>query len=254
MTEWYAYTIIIWAFILIAAVVFISLFFFAAPYGRHTKTGWGPMINNRAGWVLMEIPASLLFIFYAVIGQREINLTLAVFIMIWQIHYLHRAFIYPFTIRGSSKMPLSIALSGLLFNAVNTYVQGRWLFTFAPVSLYGISWLADPRFIIGTVVFITGYAINKHADYVLRNLRKPGEKEYRIPAGGLYRLISCPNYFGEVVEWTGWAILTWSMAGSVFALWTAANLVPRAYQHHLWYKKTFPDYPGSRKSVIPFVF
>jgi protein-S-isoprenylcysteine O-methyltransferase Ste14 len=67
----------------------------------------------------------------------------------------------------------------------------------------------------------------------------------------MYRWISCPNYFGEIVEWIGWAIATWSLAGLAFALWTAANLAPRAHSHHQWYRESFADYPQERKALVP---
>jgi len=56
-----------------------------------------------------------------------------------------------------------------------------------------------------------------------------------------------------MIEWTGWAIATFSLPGLVFALWTAANLVPRALKHHAWYRATFADYPSARKAIIPLV-
>jgi steroid 5-alpha reductase family enzyme len=77
-------------------------------------------------------------------------------------------------------------------------------------------------------LFLAGFIINRGADHVLRNLRKPGVAGYKIPYGGLYRWISCPNYFGEIITWIGWAVVTWSLPGLAFAAWTAANLVPRA--------------------------
>ena len=40
--------------IAIAVVIFFSLFFVVAPYGRHIKNGWGPNISARLGWVFME--------------------------------------------------------------------------------------------------------------------------------------------------------------------------------------------------------
>ena len=52
-----------------------------------------------------------------------------------------------------------------------------------------------------------------------------------------------PNYLGEIVEWTGWALATWSLAGLAFAVYTAANLAPRAVANHDWYLSTFDDYP-----------
>ena len=67
----------------------------------------------------------------------------------------------------------------------------------------------------------------------------------------MHKYISAPNYFGEIIEWIGWAVLTWSISGLVFALWTIANLFPRALAHHRWCRKKFADYPKNRKAIIP---
>ena len=56
-----------------------------------------------------------------------------------------------------------------------------------------------------------------------------------------------------MIEWIGWAILTWSLAGAAFAIYTIANLLPRALQHHRWYKSQFADYPADRKAIIPYL-
>ena len=117
-----------------------------------------------------------------------------------------------------------------------------------------MSWLSDPRFIVGTVLFIAGFIINRWADNTLRGLRKPGETGYKVPYGGLYEYISCPNYFGEILEWFGWAIATWSLPGLTFAIWTFANLAPRAWSHHKWYHDKFSEYPLDRKALIPKVW
>ena len=77
---------------------------------------------------------------------------------------------------------------------------------------------------------------------------------YQIPFGGMYELISCPNYLGETIEWIGYAITTGSMAGKAFAFYTFANLAPRAQQHHQWYQQKFPDYPVNRKAYIPYIW
>ena len=65
--------------------------------------------------------------------------------------------------------------------------------------------------------------------------------------------MSCPNYFGELLEWVGWTIATWSFAGFAFALYTAANLLHRALDNHRWYQNSFDDYPKDRRAVIPFL-
>jgi hypothetical protein len=57
-----------------------------------------------------------------------------------------------------------------------------------------------------------------------------------------------------MIQWSGWAILTWSWAGLAFALFTICNLVPRAMANQRWYRETFPDYPPERKILVPGVF
>ena len=72
-----------------------------------------------------------------------------------------------------------------------------------------------------------------------------------LPRGGAFELVSCPNLAGEIVEWIGFALMSWSLPGLAFAMWTAANLVPRALWRHRWYRERFPGYPAKRRAVIP---
>ena len=109
-------------------------------------------------------------------------------------------------------------------------------------------------FISGLTVFFAGFITHVHSDHIIRNLRQPSESEYKIPEGGMFQYVSCPSYLGEITEWTGWAMMTWSFPGLVFAIWTFANLAPRARSNHLWYLKTFPEYPKNRKALIPFIY
>ena len=106
----------------------------------------------------------------------------------------------------------------------------------------------------GIAIFLLGFTINLHSDHILRALRRPGETEYKIPYGGFFKWITSPNYFGEIAEWCGWAIASWSLAGVAFAVFTFANLAPRARTHHKWYLANFVNYPKNRKAVIPLLF
>ena len=235
-----------------AVVVFVFLFFFTAPYGRHARAGWGPSVRSRVGWILMETPAVLSILYFCLSARTGPLGIVWVFLALWQTHYLYRTYVFPFLLRARGKrMPILIVLSGMTFNVFNGYVNGRYLAWAA--NSYSPAWLASPCFIIGATLFVGGLAINIHADRVLIALRRSQDSGYSIPQGGLYRWISCPNYFGELIEWCGWAILTWSIAGLVFAVWTAANLVPRAFSNHRWYCEQFPDYPANRKAVLPLL-
>ncbi len=57
----------------------------------------------------------------------------------------------------------------------------------------------------------------------------------------------------QIIEWTGFAIATWALPGVAFALYTAANVGPRALANHRWYRERFENYPAERKALIPFV-
>ena len=235
-----------------APIVFVSLLFSTAQYGRHNRKTSGPSLPTRAAWVYMECPSVFAFGYFFLTAPNAFQLTPFLLFVLWESHYAQRTLVYPFImrVRKGDSMPIAIATSGFVFNTVNSYLNASWIGRFGE---YPTAWLTDPRFLAGVALFVAGYVINRSSDAILRNLRKPGETGYRIPQGGLYGLISCPNYFGELVIWTGWTIATWSLAGLSFAVFTAANLVPRALANHRWYKNTFAEYPSERRAVFPFV-
>jgi len=235
-----------------APLVFVSLLFSTARYGRHNRNSRGPSLPTRAAWVYMECPSVFAFAYFFLTGPNAFTTVPFVLFMLWESHYAQRTLVYPFLmrVRQGDSMPVAIATSGLVFNTVNSYLNATWISRFGS---YPSAWLADPRFLVGVAVFAAGYVINRRSDAILRDLRKPGDTGYKIPQGGLYGWISCPNYFGELMIWTGWTIATWSLAGLSFAVFTAANLVPRALANHRWYKKTFTEYPAERRAVFPYV-
>ncbi len=237
----------------LAGVVFAVLGLISAPYGRHARRGFGPSIPERLGWVLMESPAALLFAWIFFQGPRAGDTVPLLLAGLWELHYLHRTFIYPLRMRSrpGRGMPVLVVGMALSFNVLNAYLNARWLSALGPA--YGLGWLLSFRFLYGLMLFGTGLAINRWADATLRRLRRPGGGGYAIPRGGLFEEVSCPNYFGELAQWIGWAVLTWSPAGLAFATFTAANLIPRAVSHHRWYERHFPDYPRRRRAIIPYL-
>lgn len=242
--------VMIYCWIGIAVITFIYLLKRPAPYGRHTQTNWGPMIPNRVGWFIMELPVLALvlsFLFWNGVAITAQTVLLLFFIF----HYANRVFIYPFRIRTEGKqMPLVIALSAVFFNVINGTFIGYYTIH---ISSYPENYFLSAQFIVGAILFVVGLIINWRSDTALINLRKPEETGYKIPTGGLFKWVSCPNFFGEVVEWLGFAIMCSNPAGWSFFIWTFANLVPRAIDHHRWYQNTFKDYPEHRKAVLPFL-
>jgi 3-oxo-5-alpha-steroid 4-dehydrogenase 1 len=246
------FNLILLSFGFSSVLFFIVLLFITAGYGQHQSKKWGPTINNKLGWFIMEVPTVIIYLYYYFRGNKKTGLVPLVFMFIWMLHYCQRTFVFPLLIRGTQPMPITIISMGILFNSVNAYIQAKWIYTLSPD--YSITWILNPLFITGILIFICGFIINLHSDYLVRNLREPGEIEYKVPYGGMFKYVSSPSYFGEITEWTGWAIMTWSFPGLFFALWTFANLAPRARSNHIWYQETFDNYPKNRKALIPLIY
>ncbi|KAL9336852.1 hypothetical protein Peur_071340 [Populus x canadensis] len=239
---------------LIGPPTFISLKFLQAPYGKHHRPGWGPTISPPLAWILMESPTLWLTLLLFPYGQHFTNPKALILMSPFLLHYFHRTCIYPLRIYRNSKttggFPVSVAVMAFGFNLLNAYLQARWVSHYKSDYDGGLFWW---RFFGGLVVFVWGMRINTWADGVLLSLKREGGG-YKVPRGGWFELVSCPNYLGEIVEWLGWAVMTWSWAGFGFLLYTCANLVPRACANHEWYLEKFKeDYPKSRKAVIPFL-
>ena len=246
------YYLILWIWIAFALILFPLLLKVTAPYGRHSRKDWGPMIPNRLGWVVMELPSLILFIIFFWYGPNAQNYITLIFFLLYTLHYTNRSLVFPFrthTVR--KKMPLIIVVFAIFFNLVNGSMNGYFFGSIA--GEYGSEWLYDLRFIGGSILFISGVCINIRSDNILLSIRKNSSNGYAIPEGGFFRLVSCPNFFGEILEWTGFALMTWSPAALAFAIWTVVNLIPRALDHHKWYCERFDDYPPERKAVIPYI-
>lgn len=254
---------------LIGLVVFISLYFVDAGYGKMRTEKWGPAINNKVGWFLMEAPVFIVLLylwFTAAYGNQEQlhvvrQAPYIIFLLIFEFHYFQRSFIFPFLLKGNGKMPVAIMFLSVAWNLINGYAQGWWLFHLVPSSpelsqMYTTQWLTDPRFLVGVAIFIVGWIINMHSDHVIRHLRQPGDTNHYLPKKGLYRFVTSANYLGEITEWLGWAILTWSFAGLLFFWFSCCNLIPRANSIYHKYEAEFPDEFDRKKlkRIIPFVY
>ena len=250
-----AYSIFLVVMTIIALFVFIGLQFFEAGYGYLFDRRYGPPVNNKVGWVLMESPVFIMMCVLWTMSDRQWDVVPLVLFAVFQLHYFQRSFIFPLMMRGNSKMPLGIVLMGMLFNTLNALMQGGWIFFIAPEGYYA-DWFSKPYIYIGVALFFAGMAVNMHSDYIIRHLRKPGDTKHYIPRGGMFRYVSSANYFGELLEWTGFAVASWSWAGVVFVWWTFANLAPRSASLYKRYEKEFGEEFKSlgRKRIVPFIY
>lgn len=240
---------VLWFLAGLAALTLMSGFFITNPYGRHMSGRERFTLPALPAWLIFEFPQ--LWAFTVTFWYAAENPSAAAVLLygLWQAHYIYRAIIYPLrTHKTGKRFPLSGVIFGFLFNALNGFANG-YAVAHAPHLLN--SWLQDPRFLIGLAIALSGWWINFRADTILIHLRDDGSHGYKIPYGGAFRWVSGANYLGEIILWCGWALMSWTAAGLIFALFTIANLFPRALAHHRWYRRHFPDYPPERKAIIP---
>lgn len=212
---------------------------------------------------------------------------------IWQSHYVHRAFVFPCSLPSSTRrINVAVVLLGVIFNTMNSFVNAifissraaypdEWLLDarfvlgtivfyvgycinrhsdYTLLALRNSSSSSSTSTSKSSAVAVVASDDAKDVDD--EEARGPAaavsaaagsQSHYKIPYGGMFRFVSCPNYTGEALVWCGWALLTWSLAGVSFAWFTITFLFPRARAQHQWYKATFPDYPKDRKAVVPFI-
>ncbi|CAG8607131.1 11185_t:CDS:1 [Ambispora gerdemannii] len=208
----------------------------------------------------MEIISPLTFLYVVFLSPfahpSTLSTTQILFSSLWIVHYFYRATIYTYLAPNISPMHILTILCGILFNLFNAYTNAQWISLFSEYPNLGEKGVL--RLLIGILIFFVGFFIHVYHDNLLFSLRaksKDAAKRYSIPYGGLFRLISSPSYFGETIQWFGFAIATWySPPATIFALAAPANLFPRAIATHSWYKAHFKDkYPKDRKSIIPFL-
>lgn len=241
----------------IAFLVFVALYFVKAGYGMFRTPSWGLSLDNKIAWMLMEAPVFVVMFVLWIRSGVGFALPQFLFFALFQLHYLQRSFIFPFLMTGKSRMPVAIMAMGIVFNVLNGMMQGGGLFWFndsVPVGI-GAGYLLQPNALLGIILFLVGMGINLHSDHVIRHLRKPGDTRHYLPQKGMYKYVTSANYFGELVEWMGFAVLTASPAAWVFVWWTAANLIPRANAIYHKYRETFGvEAVGNRKRIIPFIY
>ncbi|KAL7426904.1 hypothetical protein ACHAXH_003162 [Discostella pseudostelligera] len=178
-----------------------------------------------------------------------------VLMSLFTLHYINRDIIYPLRMNPiSQKVPLVVIIAAGFITTWNGYLQCFYLAHIRQENIQ--TW-------VGIGFFFLGMGINLHSDGVLRNLRrnnsttaKPHDHHaYYIPHSPWFTYISCPNFFGELVEWFGFAMAShFSLPSVAFLIYTASNLIPRGIAHHHWYQQKFEDYPSERKwAVIPLI-
>jgi len=116
--------------------------------------------------------------------------------------------------------------------------------------------------VIGIALFIYGNILQFRVHKELGDMRrgKDGKVvtlEHKIPSHHLFTLVSCPNYWAEILIYAG-LMFTMGMRNVVWnycTLWVVANQITSGVMNHHWYLQKFGNsYPKDRKAVIPYIW
>src|SRR5215471_18833093 len=102
-----------------------------------------------------------------------------------------------------------------------------------PYSKFGTGVGVDSRTGLGEL-------LNGYHHWLLARLRPPGVRTYVVPRGGLFGWVASPHYFGEILSFVGYAMMSdllpvWGNALVVFAY-----LSSRANSNLKWYQREMP--------------
>ncbi|ORY77740.1 synaptic glyco protein SC2 [Protomyces lactucae-debilis] len=210
----------------------------------------GPQISWRTVFVC-EYAGPLLIhplIFFGLYDKHSSAqyITLAMVML----HFLKREYETMFVHRFSAE---TMPFFNLFKNCAHYWIIGGALlawFTYGPA--YAVETWQFPK--IAVFTFVMGEMCNLKTHKILRDLRRPGSTERRIPYGLGFDWVSCPNYFFEILCWVGISATTGSHAAWAFTIVSAAQMWQWSLKKHQRYLKEFPkDYPKDRKILIPFV-
>ncbi|KAJ0254420.1 Polyprenol reductase 2 [Hirschfeldia incana] len=112
--------------------------------------------------------------------------------------------------------------------------------------------------LIGGVIFLWGWLHQRRCHAILGSLREaPSQaKEYIIPHGDWFEIVSSPHYLAEIVLYAGLVIAS---GGTDITIWlllgfVVGNLTLAAGETHRWYLRKFENYPANRNAIFPYVY
>ncbi|XP_021773449.1 very-long-chain enoyl-CoA reductase-like [Chenopodium quinoa] len=207
------------------------------------------IISSKVGMAFLYTPAFLFgvasFFIFPDEGFRFLLLRSAL-----TIHFLKRVLEVLFVHRfGGSGVALHAAIPIALsyFISTVTMIYAQHLSGQLPEPSIDLTYP-------GVGLFLLGIGGNLYHHYILATLRGEGEKEYKIPKGGLFDLVLCPHYLFEVLGFVGISCIAQTPYTLAFTAGTTLYLLGRSCSTKKWYMSKFEDFPKDAKVFLPFIF
>jgi len=175
-------------------------------------------------------------------------------VLCWSAHYIKRLLETQFVHRFShATMPIM----NIFKNSFYYWGAAALVGYFLVHPLYTAP--ASNQVYTGLAIFVVSELCNLKCHLMLRDLRPAGTNKRAVPRGFFFELVSCPNYFFEVLAWVGFTIMTQMVGALLFTIVGFFQMMVWAQGKHRNYIKEFDgkegreSYPRSRKAIIPFI-
>ena len=125
--------------------------------------------------------------------------------------------------------------------------------------------VADNAFVfIGAVIMVAGVTLETAADIQKNNAKKINPR--RFVDTGLYRIVRCPNYLGEMIFWTGvlisgigavrgwqWLVVAIGYIGIIFVMFSGARRLEIRQDKNYGKDPEYQKYVTTVPILLPFV-
>ncbi|KAJ3045715.1 3-oxo-5a-steroid 4- dehydrogenase [Rhizophlyctis rosea] len=222
------------------------------------QIGWGTVfLIEYAGPILIH-PLLYFFpnIFYGAKGEVQHSQIQTITLTLVVLHFLKREYETLFVHRFSND---TMPIFNLPKNCAHYWLSsGVLMGYFIHRPGFDGGFFGGVHSSFWTSALIGFWLFSEVSNYVthvtLRNLRPTGTRVRKIPFGYGFNLVSCPNYFFEILGWVTVSVLTGSLSAWLFTIIGAAQMAAWALKKHRNYKKEFGGtYPRNRKAMIPFI-
>jgi len=207
----------------------------------------GIMVPSKLGMNLLYAPPAAVAAYMLATAEHDDSRSNLIAKMMIA-HFGKRTAECCFVHRYSGDMPLGSSGFITFFYTVITISSIHYA-RLVPKSLYE-EWTLPA----GLGLFAAGLLGNGYHHWLLANMRKPGEKEYKVPRGGLFEYVACPHYLFELFGWLGAAVASQHSFALASFCCMSVYLSDRAVGQSEWNRKKLPNYPSSRKNILPFIF
>ena len=163
--------------------------------------------------------------------------------------------------KAAGKMPVPVLLSMWVMNTFLYYMESCGL-TYRLAS--GMAAGTDAFIIIGVIISAAGVIIESVSDAQKSAQKK--ENPDKVAMKGLFKMCRCPNYFGEILVWTGvfisgmpcysfgqWIVAIIGYVAIVYIMFNGAKRLETRQTKRCFKDPEYVEYSNKTPILIPFL-